>query len=464
MTDLKEILNKIDRLRNELDSLGPLDQDMKERLAQKIRLEWNYHSNVIEGNQLDWGETRSLLLHGLTANGKPLKDHLDMKGHNEALKKLEKIADKEIKITEKLIKEFHKVIIEDPFKEHPKVVIGSFKRKSNYLYNEQGERIDFVPPDEVPEQLNELINWTNNAIFLPKRKKKKYETHPLLIAAVFHLRFINIHPFDDGNGRICRILMNIILIQCGFPPIIIKKDDRPTYFRAIQRAREEGEKFLAVFLGNVLIDSLELYLKASRGEAIDEPDDLDKKLAVLEKELEAVDPGEEVKTQFNRDVLLKTFDSWFSELIRKAIPAVQKFNKFFIESRHRVLTSQNSQEFVSQPADETLMKLREALERNKPRFNGHQYKLGLDTHFGSFKKGGLKSFGCNYGFGIQFETIKYIVKVDQFSDSGHRITVRLYEKLLHKPLTQKEMDEMVTMLSDAIYEHIDHYSKEAGLR
>src|SRR5690606_8157962 len=135
----------------------------------------------------------------------------------------------------------------------------------------------FVPPEQVAPMLNELINWTNNSLFVPKRKKQKYETHPLLIAAIFHMRFINIHPFADGNGRICRILMNIILMQWGFPPAIIKKDDRNEYFRAIQRSREEGEQFLAVFLGKALIQSLELYLKAAKGERIEEADDLDKK-------------------------------------------------------------------------------------------------------------------------------------------------------------------------------------------
>ncbi len=463
MAELKDIILQLDQLKRELDHLGPLDLDMKDRLAQKIRLEWNYHSNVIEGNQLDWGETRSLLLHGLTASGKPLKDHLDMKGHNDALRKLEQMADREVQITEKLIKDFHKIIIEDPFKEYPDLVTGKYKKEPNYLYNERNERVDFASPEDVPSLLNELINWTNNAIFLPKRKKNKYETHPILIASIFHLRFINIHPFADGNGRICRIIMNIILIQCGFPPIIIHNEDRKTYFQAIQRSREEGERFLAIFLGNQLIKSLQLYLKAARGEAFEEPDDLDKKLALLQKELESVDTDEEVKWQFNHNVLLSILTGWYSDLIKKMVPAIVKFNQFFVETQHSLYTKESLVKFKDEPPEESLSKLIEISKGNRSDFNQYQYSIGLRTHFGSFKKGGLNSFGCNYGLRIEFETIKYVVKVDSFLKHSKSSTI-LYEKLLHKSLTSSEIDAIVTHLTNAIYQHIDFHSREAGLR
>ena len=75
----------------DLDALRPLAPEQEQRVLQKFRLDWNYHSNAIEGNSLTLGETRSLLLHGLTAEGKPLRDHLDIKGHNEAILGLEAV-------------------------------------------------------------------------------------------------------------------------------------------------------------------------------------------------------------------------------------------------------------------------------------------------------------------------------------------------------------------------------------
>lgn len=313
----------------EADAFGELPKDTKERLEQKIRMEWNYHSNVIEGNSLDYGETRSLLLWGITAKGKPLKDHLDLEGHNEAIKKLEAIAGQEIPITESLIKEFHRLILAEPFDDYRKEIQpGKYKETDNYLYNYRGERVDFCLPDEVPKKLNELINWTNNTIEPPKRSKRKYDVHPLLIAARFHYEFINIHPFHDGNGRLARIFMNLILMQCGYPPIIVNKDLKDQYYRAIEDSRERGMEVLAEFLGEQLIKSQELYLKAARGESIEEPDDLDKKIALLAKKMEG--DGDNIKFKKSVETLKKTYDSFFKKFIEAIETKFSKFNTLFL--------------------------------------------------------------------------------------------------------------------------------------
>ena len=81
-----DTIAEIDRLKAALDDLRPLPPDAVGRVEQKLRIEWNYHSNAIEGNSLTLGETRSLILHGFTARGKPMRDHLDIKGHDDAVK------------------------------------------------------------------------------------------------------------------------------------------------------------------------------------------------------------------------------------------------------------------------------------------------------------------------------------------------------------------------------------------
>src|SRR4051812_17707494 len=110
-----ELIYRIDALKNEIDALRPLSAEIEGRIMQKFRLDWNYHSSNIEGNSLTYGETKTFLLHGLTAEGKPLKDHLEIKGHNEAIQGLEDIIKGERPLTEHAIKSLHQVILGEPY-------------------------------------------------------------------------------------------------------------------------------------------------------------------------------------------------------------------------------------------------------------------------------------------------------------------------------------------------------------
>jgi len=112
--NLVATLQKVDALRAEMSNMGELSADTRARLGRKFRLEMNYHSNSIEGNELDYGDTKSLLLRNVTASGKPLKDHLEMRGHDNALTRLREAADAHLPITESLIKDFHKILIVNP--------------------------------------------------------------------------------------------------------------------------------------------------------------------------------------------------------------------------------------------------------------------------------------------------------------------------------------------------------------
>src|SRR6185503_18523789 len=113
--DLNELLGQIDALKAEIDSLRPLKPEVEHRVMQKFRLDWNYHSNAIEGNSLTLGETRAFLLEGLTASGKPLKDHLDIKGHDELISFLELFIQRKERLTEAAIREMHKILLKEPY-------------------------------------------------------------------------------------------------------------------------------------------------------------------------------------------------------------------------------------------------------------------------------------------------------------------------------------------------------------
>lgn len=137
MQDLQTLLHEIDGQKAALDALRPIREDRLHRILQKLRLEWNYHSNAMEGNSLTLGETRALIYFGLTAGGKPIRDHLEMRGHNEALKKLEQAAQGGVKITENLIRELHRTILVESAEGKAEINPGEWKTRPNYLIHKR---------------------------------------------------------------------------------------------------------------------------------------------------------------------------------------------------------------------------------------------------------------------------------------------------------------------------------------
>ncbi len=285
---LKKTIEKIDELRSEIDALRPINDETEQRIMQKFRLDWNYHSNNLEGNSLTFGETKSFLLHGITAEGKPLKDHLDLKGHNEAILLIDEIVKGNRPLTETFLREIHEIILHEPY-DRPaqtadgkattkRIEIGQYKKTPNHVKTVTGEIFYFATPEETPAQMNDLMDWFAKASVEGK-------DHPLSIAAMFHYRFIRIHPFDDGNGRMARILMNLILMKFGYPPVIIKTDKKREYFRALQTADGGDVSYFVNYIGEQLTDSMQLFLRGAKGESIEEVDDVDKEIAMLKAEL-----------------------------------------------------------------------------------------------------------------------------------------------------------------------------------
>jgi Fic family protein len=278
----------LDRLKAELDALRPLAPEQEARVLQKFRLDWNYNSNAIEGNSLTLGETRSLLLHGLTAAGKPMRDHLDIKGHNEAVGALEDFVRSEYPLTEQFIREMHQLLLGEPYHTPAQtaggqptrklIVPGRYKTSPNNVLTATGEMFYFASVEETPGRMTDLVDWYRAEEAAPTLS-------PVALATEFHYRFVRIHPFDDGNGRMSRLLMNLILLRHGYPMTVIKADDRNRYLAALAAADAgEPEPFLRFIIENVEA-SLRLMIRAAKGESIDEPSDLDKKLALLKKQL-----------------------------------------------------------------------------------------------------------------------------------------------------------------------------------
>lgn len=327
----EEAKSKIEELKKEVDTYRPLSKDVEGRIMQKFRLDWNFHSNNIEGNQLTFGETKTFLLHGITADKKPLKDHLDIKGHNEALLYLESIVHKKEPITEVFIRGLHEVILKEPY-ENPaispdgkmvkrKINIGEYKSQANHVVTTTGETFYFASPEETPAKMHDLINWQ-------REEEKKQELHPLELAAQFHYSFIRIHPFDDGNGRMARILMNLILMRNGFPPVVVKTQDKDNYFKALQGADGGDVEVFEDYIAENLLDSLELFLRGAKGEDISELADLHKEIALFKKEIENKKNEKVVQKSLGitKELNINFFTPFFYKIINNSVQLKSLFH------------------------------------------------------------------------------------------------------------------------------------------
>lgn len=341
---MQTLLQKIKQLKAAIEELRPLDKHTLGKIEQKFRLDWNYHSNAIEGNSLNFGETKSFLLHGITAAGKPLKDHLDLRGHNEAILALEDIIKEERPITENFIRELHKVIlVEDSYNPaqtpegkptQKKIKVGQYKSTNNHVQTSTGEIFYFASVEETPAKMHDLIEWL---------RKHKEQENPVVLAALFHYKFIVIHPFDDGNGRLARILMNFILMRAGFPPVVIKTKEKEAYFRALRQADGGNTGTFVEYIAEQLLASLELYLKGARGESIEELEDVDKEFELFKMELEGKEAVVYLTKKNRADVIQKEIIPFLETIFDKA----SKIDTLFQE-RVNTIHSSGSRKYSNQ--------------------------------------------------------------------------------------------------------------------
>lgn len=333
-----ELLQQAGQLKTDLDNLRPLDKEREAIVLQKLRLDWNYHSNHLEGNSLTFGETKALILFGITAQGKPLQDHIEITGHDEAIKWIEDVVKKREPLTESFIRQLHTLLLKEPYEvdaitpdgqpTKKLIKVGEYKTTPNHVKTKTGEIFRFASPEETPAKMYDLLEWF-------KEKEADKETNPILFAADFHYKFIRIHPFDDGNGRMARMLMNFILLQYGYPPVIVRTGEKAQYIAALEQA-DAGifDPFIEFIITNQL-RSLEIMLKGARGESIEEPDDLDKELALLKQKFKA--SGTEVKTMKSKDAILNLYEGSFFGFMRSVFSELNKIlNDFFLTIRFSV--------------------------------------------------------------------------------------------------------------------------------
>lgn len=329
-----EPLVKAIELKKTLDSLRPIDKEKEGIIMQKFRLDWNYNSNNLEGNSLTFGETKALILFGITAQGKPLKDHFEITGHDQAINWVTDVVKGDYPLTENFIRELHILLLKSPYdvdaitedgqSTQRRISVGQYKTTPNHVLTKTGEIFRFATPEETPALMHDLLDWYRANIEDP-------DFDPIILAAEFHYKFIRIHPFDDGNGRAARILMNFILMRFGYPPVIIKTEDKERYFSALRQADAGIIKPFFDYIATNLIRSLEIMIAGAKGENIEEPDDVDKEIALLKQRLKGngKDNLENIRT---KEISLELYDDSFSRLWAQCLLLSNKFNGFYLSN------------------------------------------------------------------------------------------------------------------------------------
>jgi Fic family protein len=432
---MEEIANALE-LKNELDTLRPIDKEKEAIIMQKFRLDWNYHSNHLEGNLLTYGETKALILFGITAQGKPLKDTLEITGHNEAINWVIDLVKGERPLTENFIRELHSLLLQDSYKESKngdgvlvsrKISAGKYKTTTNHVETATGEIFYFATPEETPAKMFDLLNWYN-------QKTKDKGVNPILVAAEFHYRFIRIHPFDDGNGRTARILMNFIFMQFGFPPVIIKTEDKANYFAALQMADAGNIEAFVNYIAQNLVRSLEIMIAGAKGESIEEDDDLDKEIALLEQKIRfSVDKIESIRS---KETILYVYDNSIKRLYEKFIESCMKFERFYNFSEVKLSFNGINSRKNNLPVGSEII-YRDSRD------------IRFEYFFKFFNKGNYDGFNHFSILNVKFELNEYIIFGSGIV-SKNKVSKNYSEKL-----TDKEISKIMTSVSQSHLKFIE---------
>lgn len=241
-------LKKIDALKVKIDARRPLDTHMLKQIREYFRIGMTYSSNALEGNSLTETETKIVIEDGMTIGGKPVRDHLEALGHSEAYDLLFRLA-KGRDITEANIKELHRLFY---YRIDTKQA-GKYRKRRVIITG-----TDFMPPG--PERIPDLMKS-----FIAGLPETSANHHPVEFAAIIHKELVTIHPFIDGNGRAARLLMNLALIQAGYPMAIIPPILRRDYLDTLNKTHKGDDGPFVKFIAGVCYESAKEYLRLLEG-------------------------------------------------------------------------------------------------------------------------------------------------------------------------------------------------------
>lgn len=253
-----EKLQQINLLKNEVDGLLP-HKDWDQSFLEKVKAEFTYNSNKIEGNTITYGQTVKLLQELITPKNATAGEVLDIVNHHMILNTVFRNYHA-TGITEESIKDLHRALMKniEQWVDDGLYSPGQYKTFENVTVRPTGKIHHYMQPSEIPEAMAKLVEETNAR--LKKTDINDGDKHPLATATWFHQQFLNkIHPFSDGNGRIGRIFTNLILLKKGYPPIFIKEVNKNEYLKRFETTEQEPDAMLD-FMGDRLIESLQVKL------------------------------------------------------------------------------------------------------------------------------------------------------------------------------------------------------------
>jgi Fic family protein len=229
----------------QLDRYRPLRPDVVRRLHDDLRVLLTYHSNAIEGNTLTLRETQLVIEHGLTVGGHSLREYLEATNHAAAFGELVQFADAATPITTDTILRLHYFVMQQ--------ILPNAGQWRMVPVTIRG--VALVPPSasRVPSLMAEWVAWVNGP-------GQDYE--PIVRAAIAHHGLEAVHPFEDGNGRVGRLLLNLLLMRAGYVPALLLRDWRVGYLQALAAADRGQYTPLANLVGRAVEQGLDRYLAA----------------------------------------------------------------------------------------------------------------------------------------------------------------------------------------------------------
>lgn len=221
-------------------SLQPLSESQQHKLSMKFSVEYNYNSNHMEGNTLTYGQTELLLLFGKVSGEADLKEFNDMKASEVSVKMMtEEALSHDTPLTQNFIRTLHHTLLREDYTEYRTlpngvqtsyvVHAGQYKMRPNSVITRYGDHFEYASPEETPALMSDLVDWYNE-------EEARGELSPVELAALFHYRYIRIHPFEDGNGRIARLMVNFILARHGWPMIVVRSRKKQEYLEALHQS------------------------------------------------------------------------------------------------------------------------------------------------------------------------------------------------------------------------------------
>ncbi|MFM2167976.1 MAG: hypothetical protein RIS79_2347 [Verrucomicrobiota bacterium] len=426
-------------LRDEWQALQPLSAENEARLWKKLRLEWNYHSNHLEGNTLTYGETELLLLHDRTTGNHSHREYLEMKAHDVGIEHVRTLAEDQTRLlTEGDIRDLNKIILKEPFwapamtedgaATRTEVIPGQYKSTPNNVRLPSGQMHNYTSVEDTQPQMTELSDWL-------KAELKTPTMHPVACAAKLHHDFVCIHPFSDGNGRVARLLVNYVLMRSGYLPLIVRTEDKANYLTALHLADAGDLTALVGYFHQLTEWSLNLGIKAAKGESIDDPSDIEKELKIFIRNQQ---PHHDEVKQRSPELVRELAELGLRALVQRTTEKVRQLEPLFTSSSVEVHPTFSG---TAKEAGAVLNELSYRLESNSD--------MVLTFRFLGYKGQAPDPFNVDTHLRLFFDAFRYHISV-----KNTEVLKRLYTE----PLLTDEAEKLATEILAGVFLHIKKLS------